>query len=34
VGRLQSMVADEITRALTGQPARRPIPGTFAYGRD
>ncbi len=34
VGRLQAMVADEITRALTGRPARRPIPGTFAYGKD
>ena len=33
-GRLQSLVADEIKRALTGQPARRPIPGTFAYGKD
>lgn len=27
VDKLQSLVADEITRALTGQPARRPIPG-------
>jgi D-3-phosphoglycerate dehydrogenase len=28
VEKLQSLVADEITRALTGQPVRRPIPGT------
>jgi D-3-phosphoglycerate dehydrogenase / 2-oxoglutarate reductase len=34
VNRLQALVADEITRALTGQPARRPIPGTFAYGKE
>jgi D-3-phosphoglycerate dehydrogenase / 2-oxoglutarate reductase len=34
VGRLQAMVADEITRALTGQAARRPIPGTIGYGKD
>ena len=27
VDKLQTLVADEITRALTGQPARRPIPG-------
>lgn len=31
VQRLQALVADEITRALTGQPARRPIPGTMDY---
>jgi D-3-phosphoglycerate dehydrogenase len=31
VHRLQALVADEITRALTGQPPRRPIPGTLAY---
>ncbi len=31
VDRLQRLVADEITRALTGQPPRRPIPGTTAY---
>jgi D-3-phosphoglycerate dehydrogenase / 2-oxoglutarate reductase len=30
VTRLQSLVADEITRALTGQPVRRPIPGSTA----
>jgi D-3-phosphoglycerate dehydrogenase len=30
VERLQTLVADEITRALTGQPVRRPIPGTVA----
>jgi D-3-phosphoglycerate dehydrogenase / 2-oxoglutarate reductase len=34
VGRLQALVADEITRALTGQAARRPIPGTIGYGKD
>ncbi|MGR3291121.1 MAG: C-terminal binding protein [Paracoccaceae bacterium] len=28
IERLQAMVADEITRALTGQPVRRPVPGT------
>ena len=28
VTRLQAMVADEITRALTGQPIRSPVPGT------
>jgi D-3-phosphoglycerate dehydrogenase len=33
VARLQTLVADEITRALTGQPPRRPIPGTIAYDR-
>jgi D-3-phosphoglycerate dehydrogenase len=33
VAQLQSLVADEITRALTGQPPRRPIPGTIAYDR-
>ena len=27
VDKLQSLVADEVARALTGQPARRPIPG-------
>jgi D-3-phosphoglycerate dehydrogenase / 2-oxoglutarate reductase len=31
VRQLQTLVADEITRALTGQPPRRPIPGTIAY---
>jgi D-3-phosphoglycerate dehydrogenase / 2-oxoglutarate reductase len=30
VTRLQTLVADEITRALTGQPVRRPIPGSTA----
>lgn len=34
VARLQTLVADEITRALTGQPPRRPIPGTIAYDRN
>jgi D-3-phosphoglycerate dehydrogenase / 2-oxoglutarate reductase len=34
VQRLQSLVADEITRALTGQPPRRPIPGTMAFERN
>jgi D-3-phosphoglycerate dehydrogenase len=33
VAQLQTLVADEITRALTGQPPRRPIPGTIAYDR-
>lgn len=33
VERLQGLVADEITRALTGQPPRRPIPGSIAYGK-
>jgi D-3-phosphoglycerate dehydrogenase len=33
VAQLQTLVADEITRALTGQPPRRPIPGTLAYDR-
>ena len=33
VAQLQTLVADEITRALTGQPPRRPIPGTLAYNR-
>ncbi len=33
VHKLQSLVADEITRALTGQPPRRPIPGTTAHER-
>ena len=34
VNRLQTLVADEITRALTGQAPRRPIPGTLAFGRN
>jgi D-3-phosphoglycerate dehydrogenase len=34
VAQLQTLVADEITRALTGQPPRRPIPGTIAYEQD
>jgi D-3-phosphoglycerate dehydrogenase / 2-oxoglutarate reductase len=34
VAQLQTLVADEITRALTGQPPRRPIPGTIAYDRN
>jgi D-3-phosphoglycerate dehydrogenase / 2-oxoglutarate reductase len=34
VQRLQSLVADEITRALTGQAARRPVPGTIGYGKE
>jgi D-3-phosphoglycerate dehydrogenase len=34
VAQLQGLVADEITRALTGQPPRRPIPGTIAYDRN
>ena len=33
VAQLQGLVADEITRALTGQQPRRPIPGTLAYDR-
>jgi D-3-phosphoglycerate dehydrogenase len=33
VAQLQTLVADEITRALTGQPPRRPIPGTIADNR-
>jgi D-3-phosphoglycerate dehydrogenase len=34
VAKLQGLVADEITRALTGQPPRRPIPGTIAHDKD
>ncbi len=30
VDRLQSRVADEITRALTGQGVRKPVPGSTA----
>ena len=30
VERLQSLVADEITRALTGQGVRKPVPGSTA----
>jgi D-3-phosphoglycerate dehydrogenase len=32
VARLQTLVADEITRALTGRPVRRSVPGTTAGG--
>ncbi|MCX7889333.1 MAG: C-terminal binding protein [Rhodobacteraceae bacterium] len=34
VARLQGLVADEITRALTGQPVRCAIPGTLAARTD